>query len=60
MSETAAHEINAETLSADARAVARDLRRPSLTPAAVSTIACLLDAVALGLGLWFAAFATPM
>ncbi|MBP1807418.1 exopolysaccharide biosynthesis polyprenyl glycosylphosphotransferase [Rubellimicrobium aerolatum] len=42
-------------LPVGARTVARTLRRSSLPPAAVSGVALLLDAAALGLGLWFAA-----
>ena len=44
-------------LSAGARTVARGLRRATLAPGTIGTLAALLDAIALALGLWFAAYA---
>lgn len=41
-----------------ALAVARSLRRPSLSPRVVEVVALLVDVAGLGLGLWFAAFAS--
>ena len=45
-------------LSDGAQAVARGLRRPSLSPSLVGAIAFALDTIALSLGLWFASFAS--
>ena len=44
-------------LSEGAIAIARGLRRRSMAPKVIGSTACLLDAIALGLGLWFAKFA---
>lgn len=48
---------SAGRLPLGADTVARSLRRPSLAPATVSVLAALIDAVALVMGFWFAAYA---
>ena len=45
-------------LSVGAEAVARTLRRASVSPGVVGALACLLDATALALGFWFAGYAS--
>ena len=45
-------------LSVGAEAVARTLRRASISPGVVAALACLLDARTLTLGIWFAAYAS--
>jgi Undecaprenyl-phosphate glucose phosphotransferase len=45
-------DLDVTKLSAGARTVASGLRRPSLPPGLIGAIACLLDFVATGLGLW--------
>ena len=45
-------------LSVGAEAVARTLRRASVSPGVVGALACLLDAAALALGFWFAGYAS--
>ena len=47
-----------DPLAAGARAVARTLRRSSLDPDHIAAVAMLIDAAALGLGLWVAAYAS--
>jgi Undecaprenyl-phosphate glucose phosphotransferase len=45
-------------LSDGAEAVARTLRRASLSPGIVGALACLVDLCAIALGLWFVAYAS--
>ncbi len=54
---TMSRDAGAGTLGEDARAVAQGLRRDSIAPGAVGAAAMALDAAALALGVWFAAFA---
>jgi Undecaprenyl-phosphate glucose phosphotransferase len=49
---------NAVGLSEGARAVARSLRRASVPPSLIGALAGVLDATALGLGFWFARYAS--
>ena len=48
----------AADLSDGARAIARGLQRPSASPGSLAAIAVALDIVALGLGFWFASYAS--
>ncbi len=57
MDGTAERSSHGESLSIAARAIARGLRRPTLSPRKIGALAALVDFAALGIGLWFSAYA---